>query len=76
MLSVIMLGVIMLGIIMLIVILLSVVEPIREVHKSSTPWDRIHNTSLTNGPNKLECYTTLGQKCLPGMDTLAYSAYL
>ncbi len=36
----------------------------------------IHNTlfssQLMNGPNKLECYTTLGWKCLPGPNTLAY----
>ncbi len=30
------------------------------------------SSELMNVPNTLECYTTLGQKCLPVMNTLAY----
>ncbi len=39
-------------------------------------WGRIHSTSfsnqLTNRPNKLECYKTLGWKYLPVASTLTY----
>jgi len=42
------------------------------------PWNRIHNTlfslKLTNGPNKLECYITLGCQGLTGKNTPAYWA--
>ncbi len=33
--------------------------------------DRILDTSLTNGPTKLECYTAQSWKGLPGKNTLA-----
>ncbi len=40
----------------------------------------IHSTSfysqLTNWPNKLECYITVGYKCLTGTNTLAYWIHL
>ncbi len=38
----------------------------------------VHNTSfsseLTNGPNKIEWYITLGLKCVQGTNTLVYLA--
>ncbi len=43
-------------------------------------WDRIHNTRFSslviNGPNKLDCFITLGFKGLPGTNTVAYWAHL
>ncbi len=39
-------------------------------------WERIHNalfsSQLSNGPNKLEFYITLGWKDMPGTNTIAY----
>jgi hypothetical protein len=37
---------------------------------------RVIFTTLMNGPNKLECYITLGWKGLHRTNTLAYSTYL
>ncbi len=33
------------------------------------------SSKLKNGPNKLECYITLGLRGLPRTDALAYWAY-
>ncbi len=46
--------------------------------KQCHPWRHIHKSQhfiffLTiNGPNKVECYMTLGWKCLPEANSLAY----
>ncbi len=65
----------MLSVIILNGIMLSVVAAMGEIVERMHTSNISFSLQLTNGPNKVECYITLGLKGLTGTNTQAYWAH-